>query len=108
MGIQKFKTSTSGIKILTLGLGAWNIGGGTTADTSQDERAVKAIREAIELGCTHIDAAEMYGAGHTEELIGRAIWGPAISIWNSSNAAPSSTIQYCARSLRSTALLPLR
>ena len=75
MGIKNFKTSSNGIKIPTLGLGTWSIGGGTSADTSQDELAVKVIREAIELGYTHIDTAEMYGAGHTEELIGRAIRG---------------------------------
>lgn len=75
MGIQKIKTSSTGIKIPTLGLGTWSIGGGTTPDTSQDERAVKVIRAAIDLGYTHIDTAEMYGAGHTEELIGRAIRG---------------------------------
>jgi diketogulonate reductase-like aldo/keto reductase len=75
MGIQKFKILSGGEKIATLGLGTWKIGGGTTADYSQDDRAVEVIREAIELGYTHIDTAEMYGAGHTEELIGRAIRG---------------------------------
>ncbi len=46
-----------------------------SADYSQDEDALKAIRTAIELGYTHFDTAEMYGRGHTEELVGKAIQG---------------------------------
>ena len=46
-----------------------------TADYSQDEDALRAIRAAIELGYTHFDTAEMYGGGHTEELVGKAIQG---------------------------------
>ena len=42
-------------------------------DLSQDEESIQSIKEAIELGYSHIDAAELYGAGHTEELIGIAI-----------------------------------
>lgn len=39
------------------------------------ERAVAAIRAAIELGMTHLDTAEMYGAGRVEEIVGEAIAG---------------------------------
>jgi diketogulonate reductase-like aldo/keto reductase len=42
-------------------------------DTSKDAEWVAAIKEAIELGYKHIDTAEMYGAGHSEELVGLAI-----------------------------------
>lgn len=44
-------------------------------DTSQDEEAIQSIKDAIEIGYTHIDTAELYGAGHTDELIGEAIKG---------------------------------
>lgn len=57
------------------GFGTWRLGGVKHADTSQDERIIQAIQDAIELGYTHIDTAEMYGAGHTEELVGQAIRG---------------------------------
>jgi len=106
MGIQKFKTSSNGIKIPTLGLGTWSIGGGTTADNSQDERAVKVIRKAIELGYAHIDTAEMYGSGHTEELIGRAIRGIdrqslfiTSKVWDT-HLHYEDVLQACARSLK--------
>jgi diketogulonate reductase-like aldo/keto reductase len=42
-------------------------------DYSKDETAREIIRIAIELGYTHIDTAEMYGGGHTEELVGQVI-----------------------------------
>jgi len=58
-----------------LGLGTWEIGGGMSRDTSRDVEGITAIRGAIELGYTHIDTAEMYGAGHSEELVGLAING---------------------------------
>jgi len=59
--------------IPVLGLGTWEIGGGMSRDTSRDSEGIAAIKKAIELGYTHIDTAEMYGAGHSEELIGFAI-----------------------------------
>jgi diketogulonate reductase-like aldo/keto reductase len=59
-----------------LGQGTWGIGGGFwSADTSMDEEWVAALRRGVELGMTLIDTAEMYGGGHSEELVGRAIRG---------------------------------
>lgn len=62
-----------GEKVPVLGLGTWGLGGMHTADHVDDEKAITAIRTAIDLGLTHIDTAAYYGAGHTEELIGKAI-----------------------------------
>lgn len=42
-------------------------------NTDRDDESIAAIRGAIDLGYTHIDTAEMYGAGHSEELVGLAI-----------------------------------
>jgi len=63
----------SGFELPRVGLGTWEIGGGTEADHSNDEFSIQSIKNAIEMGYTHIDIAEMYGAGHTEELVGEAI-----------------------------------
>jgi diketogulonate reductase-like aldo/keto reductase len=65
----------SGQALPVLGLGTWDIGGGTYADRSRDAQAKKALQSAIEIGYTHFDAAEIYGAGHTEELIGEVLAG---------------------------------
>ncbi len=72
---MKFKKLADGTHVPALGLGTWGIGGGSRPDRSQDERLVTAIRTALHLGYTHIDTAEMYGGGHTEELVGQAIRG---------------------------------
>ena len=58
-----------------LGLGTWQMGGRKEADFSHDDAEVAAIEAAVEAGITHIDTAEVYGAGHTEELVGAAIRG---------------------------------
>lgn len=68
-----YETLYNGDRIPVLGQGTWGFGGGMVADYSRDDLARNAIRAAIELGYTHIDTAEMYGAGHTEELIGQVI-----------------------------------
>lgn len=70
---MKYEKLYNGDKIAVLGQGTWGLGGGLTADDSQDETALQVIRSAIELGYTHIDTAEMYGGGHTEELVGQVI-----------------------------------
>lgn len=68
-----YRTLYNGDRIPVLGQGTWGLGGGMHADYSRDELARQVIRTAIELGYTHIDTAEMYGGGHTEELVGQVI-----------------------------------
>lgn len=70
---MEYKELSNGVKLPVLGVGTWGLGGKHTADYSNDERSINAIQSAIDLGMTHIDTAEYYGAGHTEELVGRAI-----------------------------------
>ena len=61
-----------GVEVPVLGLGTWGMGGRQIEDHRWDEEHITAIRMAIELGLTHIDTAEYYGAGHAEELVGEA------------------------------------
>jgi len=70
---MKYKSLYTGEKIAALGLGTWRMGGSMTPDYSNDRGLVEIMQRAIQLGYTHIDTAEMYGGGHTEELVGRAI-----------------------------------
>lgn len=85
------KTLKSGFSLPTYGLGAWQMGGRAEPDYSNDKNEIAAIRAALDRGVTHIDTAESYGAGHSEELVGRAIKGYArsklfiatkVSAWN--------------------------
>ena len=70
---MEFKELTDRVKIPVLGIGTWKMGGGLSADTTHDEKCILAIKTAVRLGMTHIDTAELYGNGYTEELVGEAI-----------------------------------
>lgn len=72
---MEFEKLTDGAQIPVLGIGTWGMGGKSYIDTSSDRKSVHAIRAAIERGMTHIDTAEVYGKGHAEELVGKAIKG---------------------------------
>ena len=63
------------VKIPSIGLGTMGIGGYFTKDTNKDNFYINIIRKSIDLGMTFIDTAEIYGAGHSERLIGEAIYG---------------------------------
>lgn len=65
--------TTNSLILPKIGFGTWLIGGNTTADTSNDNHAIETFRTAIEMGYTHFDTAELYGNGHTETLLGKAI-----------------------------------
>ena len=51
------------------------IGGYFTADTTTDAETVQTLQYAFDIGLTLVDTAEGYAAGHSEELVGKAIAG---------------------------------
>jgi diketogulonate reductase-like aldo/keto reductase len=61
------------VQVPKIGLGTWTIGGQGEPDPGSDERYLQALHSALDLGYTHFDTAEGYGAGHSEELVGQAI-----------------------------------
>jgi len=70
----------SGIKVSPMGFGCWAIGGEFFLDGKQDgwghiddDESVRAIRRAVELGVNFFDTADVYGAGHSEEVLGKAL-----------------------------------
>src|SRR5438045_7718211 len=68
----------SDLQLSPIGFGSWAIGGGNWefAWGPQDEsEAIEAIERAVDLGMNWIDTAAVYGLGHSEELVGRAIRG---------------------------------
>lgn len=62
-----------GVSVPKIGFGTWNIGGGSYADPSLDSVSLAALQAALEAGYIHFDTAEIYAAGHSEELVGRAV-----------------------------------
>ena len=69
------KSLKSGFTMPVFGIGTWKMGGILYADPKNDEQDRKGLRIALELGVTLIDTADLYGAGHAEELVGVAIKG---------------------------------
>ena len=64
------------MRITRVGFGAWAIGGGgwTFAWGNQDDAdSIAAIRDAVERGINWIDTAAVYGLGHSEEIVARAL-----------------------------------
>lgn len=73
--------------LFPIGIGTWNIGGtfnpndptakykGAEPSYENEETEIEAIQYSIEKGQNHIDCAELYGAFHTDEVVGKAIAG---------------------------------
>ncbi len=64
----------SGISASVVAFGAWAIGGWNWGGT-EDDKGIRAIHAALDGGINFIDTAPMYGMGHSEEVVGRALRG---------------------------------
>lgn len=74
--------------IPVVGLGTWGIGGEMRPDSSDDEASIQALRLGMDLGMKFIDTAEMYGAGHSEEVVARALEGRRERVFVASKVSP--------------------
>jgi aryl-alcohol dehydrogenase-like predicted oxidoreductase len=78
--MQKRQLGNSDLMITPLGVGAWAIGGGGWAfgwGPQDDAESVGAIRAALDAGMNWVDTAAVYGLGHSEEVVARALDGLA-------------------------------
>jgi aryl-alcohol dehydrogenase-like predicted oxidoreductase len=67
---------TSEMWLTSIGFGAWAVGGGDWAMSwgpQDDNASIAAIHKAIDLGINWIDTAPIYGLGHSEEIVGKAV-----------------------------------
>lgn len=76
--------------IPAIGQGCMGIGGYLSKDTSQDNISIEALRQGIELGMTFIDTAEVYGDGHSEELVAEAIDGIRDHVFIATKVSPEN------------------
>ena len=70
------KLGNSDLEITRIGFGAWAIGGGDWQfawGPQDDAESVEAIHRAIDVGMNWIDTAAVYGLGHSEEIVGKAL-----------------------------------
>src|SRR5579863_2338559 len=71
--IPKRSLGSSGIEVSAIGLGCMSLSG--VYGTSDDNAGIAVIHEALDRGITLLDSSDMYGVGHNEELVGKAIKG---------------------------------
>lgn len=72
------KLGYTDLYLTTVGLGAWAIGGGGWEfgwGPQDDAESINTIQHALDLGINWIDTAAVYGLGHSEEIVGKAIKG---------------------------------
>jgi aryl-alcohol dehydrogenase-like predicted oxidoreductase len=72
--MQHRRLGTSGFEISTIGLGTWAIGGHQWGG-QDDAASAAAIEAAVDHGVNWIDTAPIYGSGHSETIVGRAVRG---------------------------------
>jgi diketogulonate reductase-like aldo/keto reductase len=98
MTAPKRAFGTGGREVSLVGQGSWR------AEESSAGAAIAALRRGLDLGMTHIDTAEMYGAGAAERIIAKAIDGRRDEVFLVSkvlpgNASKRGTVAACEKTL---------
>ena len=76
--MEKHRLGSSDLLITRIGVGAWAIGGGNWEfgwGAQEDAQSVAAIEAALDAGVNWVDTAAVYGLGHSEEIVARAVAG---------------------------------
>lgn len=73
--MQKRKLGKTGLELTTIGLGTWAIGGPWQYGwgPQDDKESTETILQAIDLGINWLDTAPIYGCGHSEIVVGKAL-----------------------------------
>ncbi len=115
--MKKRTLGNSDLEITAIGLGAWAIGGGGWEfgwGPQEDKDSIAAIHEGLDRGINWIDTAAVYGLGHSEEVVARALQGRSkrpyvftkcAMVWNESGeigrSLKAASIRHeCEQSLR--------
>ncbi len=78
--MERKRLGNSDMEITSIGVGAWAMGGGGWEfgwGPQDDANSISAIHAALDAGVNWIDTAAIYGLGHSEEVVGRALAGRA-------------------------------
>ena len=87
--MKKRKLGWTGLELSVIGLGTWAAGGGEWKfgwGPQDDSDTMTTVREAIDSGINWIDTAAVYGLGHSETVVGRAVKGIRDSIFSRQSA----------------------
>ncbi|MFI0241288.1 aldo/keto reductase [Streptomyces sp. NPDC016845] len=75
-GFPRRELGSTGMRLSTIGLGSWSFGGDGWRFSwggQDDARSISVVHAAVELGVNWIDTAAVYGLGHSEEVVGKAL-----------------------------------
>lgn len=72
--MQQRNLGNSNILVSSIGLGIMGMSPGIYGETN-DEQSIQTIHRALDIGVTMFDTADVYGNGHNEKLLGRALQG---------------------------------
>lgn len=102
--MQKRRLGTSDVQFTPILMGTWQAGKSMWTGI-EDKQTIKAIRGAVEAGITTIDTAEIYGEGHSEQIIAQAVSDIRDRVEYASKVFPSHfkynlVIEACDRSLK--------
>jgi aryl-alcohol dehydrogenase-like predicted oxidoreductase len=106
------RIGNSSLEVAPIGLGCMSFSGAYGA--SDDQNAIRAIHHALDLGVTHLDSSDMYGWGHNEELLKKALAGRRDEVMlatkfgqvktdtgaNGTDGSPGYVIKACEASLK--------
>ncbi len=70
--MQHRRLGASPVRVSEIGLGTWGMSGAFWG-AADDAESIRVIHRALELGVTLVDTAEVYGKGHAEEVVGKAL-----------------------------------
>ena len=88
--MQTRHLGNSDLEITPIGIGAWAMGGGDWAFSwgrQEDDESIAAIHTALDAGVNWIDTAAVYGLGHSEEVVGKAMTDARIVLTSLPSAA---------------------
>lgn len=99
------KLGQTDIEVSTVCMGCWGLASDFHWGPQDDADSIATVHAALDAGITFFDTAELYGGGHSDEVLGRALQGirqevVIASKVSSQNLAPADLVRSCESSLR--------
>ncbi len=103
--MQYRRLGNTDLMVSTIGMGCWGLAGGFQWGSQDDAESMATVHAALDAGINFFDTAELYGQGHSEIVLGRALKGVRQQVViatkvSSQHLAPEALVRACEASLR--------